>query len=112
MKLFQWKEVREARAHSLKGGQAVHLNPDWMPNFFPNAPLVFKRKRNWVHLMDQDEHRLIATAQRLGVRVIKVSEKGLPDQHIDLCGKPAERAVQEASKGSVAQGIEQLPSKQ
>jgi hypothetical protein len=42
--------------------------------------------------LTKDKTRLIATAKRFGVRVIKVERDGQPGQHIDLCGKPLERA--------------------
>jgi len=33
--------------------------------------------------------------RRLGVRVVKVSRVGCRGQHIDLCGKPLAKAIQE-----------------
>lgn len=47
------------------------------------------------HLLDANESRLIKTAKRCGVRVIKVSRRGKRGQHIDLCGKPLEKALRE-----------------
>lgn len=81
-------------AHAESGGQALHVYAaiDGMPN----APQVFKRSKEWGHLFDHDEKRLIRTARRLGVRVIKVHHKGRRAQHIDLCGKPLARAKEAA----------------
>jgi hypothetical protein len=84
--------VREAQEHALQGGQALHVYGALdMP-----APAVFKRHKTWAHLFDQDKGRLIKTARRLGVRVIKVHHEGRRGQHIDLCGRPLERAQEQA----------------
>lgn len=84
--------VREAQEHALQGGQALHIYRALdMP-----APAVFKRNKVWAHLFDQDRERLIKTARKLGVRVIVVHHEGRRGQHIDLCGKPLERAKEHA----------------
>jgi len=57
-----------------------------------DKPTETKRNKGWAHLFDQDKERLIATAKWLGVRVIKVEREGKSLQHIDLCGKPLQRA--------------------
>lgn len=85
--------VREAKAEAAAGGQGLHVYSA-MPTRFPSAPAVFKRHPEWAHLFDQDLERLVATARRLGVRVIKVDREGEPGQHIDLCGAPLARARQ------------------
>ena len=98
MKEFTMMEVKQSREYSMAGGQALHL---WTPpaGGWPGAPAVFNRTaktaRQWGHLMDQDAKRLIATAKRLSVKRIKVSQSGRPHQHIDLCGGPLTRAIQE-----------------
>jgi hypothetical protein len=91
MKLFEYREVREAKAHALDGGQALHVFPAYKE---PRAPVCFKRSDEWGHLLDQDEERLIRTAKQLGVRKIVVDQKGTERQHIDLCGAPLRRAKQ------------------
>lgn len=93
MKMFSWKEIKEARAYARDGNQALHVYPSKMVHA-PDAPAVFKRHSTWAHLFDMDKIRLIVTAQELGVRVIKVEREGTDRQHIDLCGKPLERAIQ------------------
>lgn len=89
MKLFTQKQLREARDCAAQGEQALHIFKAYAA---PGAPAVFRRHKEWAHLFDQDEERLIKTVKRLGVRVIKVERRGQPLQHIDLCGKPLERA--------------------
>jgi hypothetical protein len=90
MKLF--RNVREAKAWAAAGGQALHVYRA-MPSQFPSAPMVFKRYREWAHLFDQDAARLEKTARSLGVKVIKIDRPDSPGQHIDLCGRPLERAM-------------------
>ena len=94
MKLFQQREVREAIAHAESGGQALHLH--WSVGG-DNAPACFKKHRQWGHLIDHDLKRLKATARRLGVRKIAIDRLGARGQHVDLCGKPLERAIAKAS---------------
>ena len=60
------------------------------------VPACFARSETFAHLLDYDHDRLVATARRLGVRVIKVDRQGRRGQHIDLCGRPLERAISEA----------------
>lgn len=105
MKLFGAMEIQEAYDWSRAGGQALHV---WYPcrgvaSLFwdaSRAPGCFVREakagRAWAHLFDQDHERLIETARRLGVNVILVSNEGTHKQHVDLCGRPLERAVAEA----------------
>ena len=95
MKLFEERRLMEAYAHAREGGQALHLFSD--PNIYPGCPSCFKRSRQAAHLFDYNIDRLIKTARRLGVRVIKIGRKGKRGQHIDLCGKPLQRARDEAS---------------
>lgn len=93
---FEMKEIRKAIDYSLHGGQALHIH-----NMNVGHPL-FKRYPKIAHLFDMNKNRLIATARRLGVRVIKVEREGADGQHIDLCGKPFERACQEAIEHRLA----------
>jgi hypothetical protein len=106
MKLFQWREIEAAVDYAAQGGQALHIH-----NFIidrDKAPACFKRDvdagKQIAHLFDQDKNRLIATARRLGVRVILVEREGTDGMHIDLCGKPLERAVKECEIPGTKQG--------
>ena len=99
MKLFEERQLMEAYAHAEQGGQSLHLFTD--PGIWPGAPNCFKRSRKAAHLLDYDEQRLIATARRLGVRVIRIGRKGRRGQHIDLCGKPLQKARDEASQSLI-----------
>jgi len=94
MKRFGRKQIREAVDFALQGGQALHVwdGTGWSR---PGTPACFRRSHLWAHLFDQDAARLEATARRLGVRVIVIQCRGLPRQHVDLCGKPLARAIHE-----------------
>lgn len=96
--LFEGLLTHEMRAHIKAGGQALEL---WDKSFtlHPRAPRCFRGK-NFAKLYDQDEARLIATARRLGVRVIKVDRPGQEYQHIDLVGVPMRKAIAEARRDS------------
>jgi hypothetical protein len=59
-----------------------------------DTPNCFKDRTQIGHLFDQSKERLISTARKLGVRVIRVERDGQRGQHIDLCGKPLARAVE------------------
>ena len=85
-----FRNVREAQQYALDGGQALHTYPALD---IPTAPAVFKRHSTWAHLFDQDKARLTRTARGLGVRVVVVHRAGQRGQHVDLCGKPLERAL-------------------
>lgn len=92
MKRFEMKELVEAYIYSKKGGQALHVhNINYGHRMFERYPIIG-------HLFDQDKSRLIATAHKLGVRVIKVDREGQLGQHINLCGKPFERACKLAAE--------------
>ncbi|WP_009963028.1 hypothetical protein [Verrucomicrobium spinosum] len=86
MKRFEMMELRAAVAYSVAGGQALHLHTLNMGH-----PL-FRRYPVIAHLLDQDMARLQGTALKLGVKVIKVEKIGTPEQHVDLCGAPFDRA--------------------
>lgn len=94
MILFFENNANQAIEYAEQGGQALHLMD--AQNWPGAAPAVFRRHRNWAHLIDRDEARLVATAKRLGVKNIKVSRQNRPGQHIDLCGEPLARAIGEA----------------
>ena len=85
--------------YAAEGGQALHLMEGWFANHRKDTPNCFKGRKQIAHLFDQDRARLVACVKRLGVRVIQVERAGEPGQHIDLCGKPLDRALQEAGLG-------------
>ena len=99
MKLFETKKPADAIRHAMAGGQALHVYAA-LP---VAAPACFKRRRTWAHLIDHDRRRLYLTAKRLGVRKIRVHLGGSNAQHVDLCGKPLERALVAAGKLPEAQ---------
>ena len=92
MKRFEAREIRKAIDYAMQGGQALHIH-----SINRGHPL-FRRYPMIAHLFDQDKQRLIATAHRLGVRVIKVGREGEQQQHIDLCGKPFTKAFESCEK--------------
>lgn len=87
MKRFEQNEIRAAREHAAQGGQALHVHRINMVGH-----QLFRRYPEIAHLFDQDIDRLRATARSLGVRVIVIEKTGTPSQHVDLCGKPFEKA--------------------
>lgn len=98
MRTFQQREIREAIMHAAEGGQALHLHVF----ITPGCPRCFKRDveagKQIAHLFDHDLKRLVATVKRLGVRVVRVERMGTPRQHVDLCGRPLEKALEEANE--------------
>lgn len=77
MKIFQLCEEAEAIEHALYGGQALHVYPS-----------------GHGHLYDQNRPRLWHLARRLGMRIVKVEREGQKRQHVELHGKPFERACE------------------
>lgn len=90
---FEERELHEARAHAMAGGQALHMMSGRYAYLRPDTPNCFKGRGQIAHLFDQSIPRLAATAKKLGVRVIKIERASTPSQHIDLCGKPLARAL-------------------
>lgn len=91
MKQFTEMDLQGAVACAKSGNQALHLF-----NVIPysrKASKCFQKKKTAGHLIDHNIGRLVQTAKSLGVRVIKVDRQGTDKQHIDLCGKPLERAI-------------------
>jgi len=86
------RELEAAVAFAAAGDQALHMMPGSFAHMRKDTPGCFRRGGQIAHLFDTDLVRLVATARRLGVRIIKVERGGTPRQHIDLCGKPLERA--------------------
>ncbi len=95
MKHFEAMLLEEAIAYSMEGGQALHTHQIIVD--YDKAPSCFVREveagRDIAHLFDQDEARLVATAKKLGVRVILVERRGQESQHIDLCMGPLKGAL-------------------
>lgn len=92
MRIFHQNRIREAVAYARGGGQALHLHR----LLTPRAPACFvkavERGETIAHLFDMDLERLKVTAHELGVKVIVVEHEGTIWQHVDLCGKPLEKA--------------------
>ena len=93
MKSFQQSEIAAAYDYAKSGGQALHLMGGWVASLNSRTPKCFKGRNVIAHLFDQDSQRLISTARKLGVRVILVEHLQTSRQHIDLCGRPLERAL-------------------
>lgn len=94
VRVFAWREVREAVAYAKAGGQALHLhrvivNRAKAPHCFVAA---VDRGEFIAHLFDQDAVRLRATARKLGVKSIYIHRAGTDAAHVDLCGAPLRRA--------------------
>lgn len=98
MKTFEQWELPAALAFAITGGQALHLMSGAFAYMRTDTPACFKGRSQLAHLFDQNKERLIATAKRFGVRVIRVEREGTERQHIDLCGKPLERALEFAKQ--------------
>lgn len=101
MQQFARRDIAAAKAHAAAGGVALHV---WEPTSGERAafaarpqglPPPFARSALWAHLFDQNELRLARTVARLGVKVVKLEHRGDPAQHVDLCGKPLDRALAE-----------------
>jgi hypothetical protein len=86
MKQFLMMELHDAIRHAQDGGQSLHLH-----NITAGHPL-FRRYSEIAHLFDMDANRIRQTATKLGVKVIKIERANTDRQHIDLCGKPLDRA--------------------
>lgn len=88
IKRFEMRQIYEAIEYAKHGGQALHVHTlNSGHRLFRHYPVIG-------HLFDQNINRLIYLAYRLGVRVVKVEHEGTSKQHIDLCGKPFERACE------------------
>lgn len=90
--LFRSQDILKTRNHVEAGGIALHV---WRGKCHHAKPICFTDGELWGHLLDMDEERLIATARRLGVQRIHVSNKGKATQHIDLCKGPLGKAMRE-----------------
>lgn len=97
MKIFLEREIRAAYAHAAAGGQAIHVC-ETRRYVASSAPACFRRSAQFAHFFDQNHERLLETVRRLGVRVVVVEHAGTPRQHVDLCGRPLARAIEEAHR--------------
>lgn len=105
VKHFTTIELREAFAYAAAGQQALHthsiiVDAKRAPQCFVQA---VRRGERIAHLFDQDKERLVATARRLGVRVIYIDREDTSHQHIDLCGAPLRRALQECAYDNIGE---------
>lgn len=101
MKRFETKQIAEAVAFAAAGGQALHVCR--ASQFVgPMAPACFQRSALFAHLIDHDRERLERTARQLGVWRVKVERVNDPMQHVDLCGQPLERALEQCDEETAA----------
>lgn len=98
IRIFEEREIAQARLFASDGGQALHLMSGRFAYLRKDTPQCFKGRGMIAHLFDNDRDRLIRTARRFGVKVIRVERDGEHGQHIDLCGAPLTRARQEATQ--------------
>lgn len=92
MRLFQKREVGEAREYAAEGGQALHDSGLWV------VP-TFGREVACAHLFDQNHDRLVSTALMLGINRVVVQRAATSRQHIDLWGAPLRAALRLAGDG-------------
>lgn len=95
IKLFSQNELRGAAEHSEAGGIALHV---WEPPeaFRRLSHPTFRRASLWGHLFCKDSVELVRLAKRFGVRKVYIHRQRVRAQHVDLCGKPLERAIEAA----------------
>lgn len=97
MKAFECREIEEAIAYAEAGGQALHLHQIIVD--YQKAPRCFvdavERGEDIAHLFDRDRMRLRRTAMGLGVNTLCLEHPNTSNQHIDLCGKPLQRAMRQ-----------------
>ena len=87
-------DFKQAVADAANGGQALFTHNWGMATgskCFHGAKVIGK-------LFDQNARRLEETARALGVRRVKIDRRDHPWQHVDLVGKPLERAIAMASE--------------
>ncbi|MEN6550033.1 MAG: hypothetical protein ABFE07_28660 [Armatimonadia bacterium] len=101
MKAFAQDQVREAQGYAAAGGQALHLiNTAILLGM--DVPPPFRGAKALAHLFDQDLDRLVATAKRLGIRILLVHRPGELSQHVDLVGGPLRKAMKECQRETSA----------
>ena len=87
MRVFAFREIHAAYAHSQAGGQALHLHG------LHGGRAPYCQYPVLGHLLDQDLVRLIQTAQDLGLRRFMVEDEDTHRQHIDLYGDSLARVL-------------------
>ena len=110
MKIARFHNILEAIEHSESGGVALHV---WKPprqngeSTWPgyDIPGCFKKSESWGHLLCCSLGQLEKTAKRLGISRVVVSKLGKRGQHVDLCGRPLEKAIEKAVLVKVTQTI-------
>lgn len=91
MRVFAFREIHAAYAHSLAGGQALHLHG------LHGGRAPYCQYSVLGHLLDQDLVRLLQTAQDLGLRRFMVEDEGTRRQHVDLYGDSLARALEQVA---------------
>jgi hypothetical protein len=91
--IVRFSNIREAIQHAESGGISLHV---WKhPRGYPHdIPKCFEQSESWGHLFCQKIELLERVARRFGVRNVVVSKIGKLRQHVDLCGKPLEKAIE------------------
>ena len=92
MKLYRRREeLSIAMGEADSGMQSLFIH-SWVGG--PEAPVCFRGLRMIGKLFDNDCVRLEQTAKRLGVKKIKIDRRGKAGQHVDLVGRPLQKAMQ------------------
>jgi len=92
MKLFRRSQTREAIHYAIDGGQA--LQPFIKTSVFcGGCGNFFKYPQRAARLFDQDYKRLVETIKSFGINSVHVHLEGQDKQHVDVVGKPLERAM-------------------
>lgn len=89
MILCNWKQLAEAHQLVAKGYQVLYLNP---------IKHTVGESKQWGHLLDIKEDRLIETALRLGIKNPKVRSKGTIEQRVVLTGSSLRKAIVESDQ--------------
>lgn len=91
-RIFQYREVREAKAFAEAGGIAIHVC--FLLAADADAPQVF-RGRRFAHMFGPDEATLTEAAVSIGCKPSWVQRPGkkVSYLHFDLVGQPLERAL-------------------
>lgn len=92
MKLFRRNQTREAIRFSKEGGQSLQPFIKTLV-FCGGRGDFFKHPQRAARLFDQNTARLITTIRKFGINTIHVHLVGTDKQHVDLTGKPLERAM-------------------
>ena len=85
MRIFQYREIKQAYEHVAAGGQALHIGVPYLCSD--------KAQDAVAHLLDQDYDRLARTAKGLGIEAIVPEHVGTHRQRIELRGKFLDRAI-------------------